>query len=123
MDLWNNDVGRKYGKATKDRKELLKKVHDALKRGELIADPHDPREYQGARSNPENSSKPVIVLAEDESGRNELFFDLVKRTTLTRADFVAQIQAGTYPYYSVKNISGVLTPVSNPDSRNTNNLG
>jgi hypothetical protein len=123
MDLWNNSIGRKYGKATKDRKELLKKVYEALKRSDLIVDPHDLREYQGVRSNPENNSKSVIVLTEDAAGRNEIFFDLVKKAMLTRADFVAQIQAGGYPSYSVKNINGILTPVSNADSRNTNNLG
>ncbi len=123
MDLRNNSIGRKCGKAAKDRKELLKKVHETLKRGKLIVDPHDPREYQGARSNPENASNPVIVLAEDVNGRNEFFCDFVKKTVFTREDFVAQIQAGGYPSYSVKSINGVLTPVSNPDSRSTNNLG
>lgn len=123
MDLWNNAVGRKYGKSTKTRKELLKKLQSALKRGELILNPEDPRDYQGARGNPENSAKPVIVLIEDKSGRNELFFDLVKKILLSREDFVELIQAGLYPSYTVKTIEGVLTPVSNPDSRNTNNLG
>lgn len=33
MDLWNNEVGRKYGRATKDRKSLLIKIHKALEGG------------------------------------------------------------------------------------------
>lgn len=32
MDLWNNRVGRKYGKKTRGRKALLKLIHEALKR-------------------------------------------------------------------------------------------
>ena len=36
MDLWNNDVGRKYGKKAKTRKELFKNLIKALKNGELI---------------------------------------------------------------------------------------
>jgi len=123
MDLWNNGVGRRCGKASKDRKELLKKVHEALKRGELIVDPIDPREFQGLRINPKSSSKPVIVLTEDARGRNELFFDTVKKLVFTRDEFVARIQAGDYKMYSVKNINGVLTPVSDPDRKSTNNLG
>ena len=39
MDLWNNAVGRKYGKKAKTRKELFKNLLKALKIGELIIDP------------------------------------------------------------------------------------
>lgn len=31
MDLWNNSVGRKYGKKTKSRKDLFKVLMKALK--------------------------------------------------------------------------------------------
>ncbi|MCY4643506.1 MAG: hypothetical protein OXB88_02715 [Bacteriovoracales bacterium] len=122
MDLWNNSIGRKYGKKAKTRKELLEKIHEALKRGELIIDLTDPRQYDGAKNNPINKSKPVIVLEEGEKGRNEIFFDVEKEEILSRSDFVAKIQAGEYSGYTVKEINGVLTPVSNPDSRETNNL-
>jgi len=64
----------------------------------------------------------VIVLVESKTGRNELFFDTVKREVLTADGFVARIQAGEYAGYTVKEIKGVLTPVSNPDGRRTNNL-
>lgn len=33
MDLWNNSIARKYGKKTKNSKELLKIIHHALKNG------------------------------------------------------------------------------------------
>ena len=123
MDLWNNSVGRKYGKKTKDRKELLKLIHKALDNGELITDPKsDKRIYEGASHDSVNKSKSVIVLTEDKNGRNETFLDLVKNQVLTREEFVSQIQAKNYPGYTVKQINGVPTPVSNPDGRRTNNL-
>lgn len=100
MDLWNNSIGRKYGKKTQDRKELLRLIHDALKKGELITDPQDERKYDGISSNSINKTKPVIVLKEDENGRNEIFFDLVKGEVLSHKDFVLAIQHGHYPAYT-----------------------
>ena len=122
MDLWNNAIGRKYGKKAKDRKELLKLIHEALKNDELIIDPSDKRKYEGNKSDSVNKSKPIVVLKEDKKGRNELFFDLVKNVPLTREEFVTAIEAGSYPGYTVKVIHGIATPVSNPDGRQTNNL-
>ena len=121
MDLWNNAIGRKYGKKAKDRKELLKLIHEALKNDELIIDPGDMRKYEGNKSDPINMSKPIVVLKEDKNGRNELFFDLVKNIPLNREEFIRAIETGGYPDYTVKNIHGVPTPVSNPDGRQTNN--
>ena len=122
MDLWNNSVGRRYGKKAKDRKELLKLIHEALGKDELITDPEDDRVYDGVSSNSINKSKPVIVLKEDDNGRNELFFDLVKGELLSRDEFVVAIQSGHYSTYTVKVINGLSTPVSKPDGRETNNL-
>lgn len=122
MDLWNNAVGREYGKKAKDRSELLRAIHKALNKDELIIKLEDPRQYTGEKKEPVNATKPVIVLIEGENGRNELFFDLVRRKTLTLEGFVAQIEAGQYPAYTVKQIGGIPTPVSNPDGRKTNNL-
>lgn len=123
MDLWNNSVGRKYGLKAKDRTTLLKMIHGALKNGELILTSKDKRQYEGATHNPVNKSKPVIVLQESKDGRNEIFFDVEKRKLLTVNEFILQIEAGQYPGYTVKQINGLPTPVSNPDSRGTNNLG
>ncbi len=78
MDLWNNSVGRKYGLKAKDRKSLLKMVHQALKNGELILTPKDKRKYEGAVQSPVNKSKPVIVLQQEKKGRNQVFFDTEK---------------------------------------------
>lgn len=123
MDLWNNAVGRKYGLKAKDRESLAKLIHKSLKNGELIIDPKDKRQYEGATHDPINKSRPVIVLQEGENGRNELFYDTVKKQILTVGDFVALIESGQYPDYAVKMIHGAPTPVSNPDGRGTNNLG
>lgn len=122
MDLWNNAVGRKYGLREKGRPALLKELHQALKRGELITDLADIRRYEGAINDPRNASKPVVVLKEDGQGRNELFFDLIKLRTMTSDDFIARIHLGEYPGYSIKVIHGLPTPVSKPDGRRINNL-
>jgi hypothetical protein len=123
MDLWNNRVGRKYGKKTRGRKTLLKLIHQALKRGELIVDLEDPREFAGATEPPSRISKPIIALTKSTSGRNETYFDLIKRTVLTREELVALIDAGKYRGYSVKLIRGVETPVSKRDGKRINNIG
>jgi hypothetical protein len=123
MDLWNNRVGRKYGKKTRGRKTLLKLIHQALKRGELIADLEDPREFAGATEPPSRISKPIIALTKSKLGRNETYFDLIKRTVLTREELVALIDGGKYRGYSVKLIRGVETPVSKRDGKRINNIG
>lgn len=122
MDLWNNSIGRKYGKKTNSRKVLLKKIHEALKRGELITDPDDARKYKGAKGDPKNSARPVVAIGKSKSGRNETFCDMARQIEFSREEFIAKIQAGDYPGYTVKNIRGTPTPVSNPDDRKTNNL-
>ena len=123
MDLWNNHVGREYGKKAKDKQELLKSLHRALKNGELIIDLNDPRKYTGQKGNPISKSRPVIVLLENEKGRNDVFYDTIKNQVYLRDEFIAKIQAGEYPGYTVKTINGIETPVSKPDGRGTNNLG
>ncbi len=123
MDLWNNAVGRKYGLKSKDRQSLAKALQQALKSGEMITDRKDKRRYEGATHDPVNQNKPVIVLQEAEKGRNELFFDTEKKQILTAGEFIILIESGQYPGYAVRTVHGVPTPVSNPDSRGTNNLG
>lgn len=123
MDLWNNDVGRKRGKESADRTELLQKILDALKNGDLITVPSDQRRFQGARENPIDPAQLIVVLAENDNGRNEMFFDTTRRICLTRNEFVAEIQSGIHPSYSVKMIAGVAIPVSKPDKNKSNNLG
>ena len=45
MDLWNNSIGRKYGKKSKTREELFWKLVKALKNGELITSLNDLRKH------------------------------------------------------------------------------
>ncbi len=123
MDLWNNAIGRKYGLKAKDRKSLLKMIHESLNKGELIADPADLRRYEGASNDKINNSKPIVVLKQNKKGRNEFFYDIEKRLLLSCEEFVGLILNGKYPGYTVKKIYGLPTPVSKRDSRSTNNLG
>lgn len=116
-------MGRKYGKKTRGRKLLLKLIHEALERGELILDLRDPREFAGATTVPKHMSKPIVALSKSKSGRNQAFFDLHKRVAFTREELVAMIRAGEYPGYSVKTIRGVETPVSKRDGRKVNSIG
>ena len=122
MDLWNNRVGRKYGKKTKNRKTLLKMILKALKNGELITDPADKRKFQGSSNFP-SEKKPLVVVGQTRTGRNILFYDLILKTFFEVSEIVSRIDEGKYPGYSVKWIHGFATPVSKRDAMATNNLG
>ena len=65
----------------------------------------------------------VSVTRESNTGRNEKFHDNYSGTNMTRSQFVREINNGNYENYHVRNINGILTPVSNPDSTRNNNLG
>ncbi|MBU6154686.1 MAG: hypothetical protein KGP28_10325 [Bdellovibrionales bacterium] len=123
MDLWNNRVGRKYGGKTSGRKGLLKLIHQALKAGELITDLKDPRKFSGKTTPPKRMAKPIIALQKSKSGRVEMYFDLLKRVSMTREELVSSIQSGAYSGYSIKIIRGVETPVSKHDGKTGNNIG
>jgi len=48
MDRWNNAVGRRLAARAADNDEIADRVHDAMKRGDLIIDPRvDARYYTG----------------------------------------------------------------------------
>ena len=122
MDLWNNAIGRKYGKETTSRKELADKLKKALENGELIISPKDPRKYKedNYKIDPLNS---VVVIKESDKGRNEIFLDLKTEQIMTREEFVVQINSGSYPGYTVAMIEHLPTPKSKPDDSPLNNLG
>ncbi len=65
----------------------------------------------------------VTVTQESETGRNERFHDNSTGADMTRAGFVREIKRGTYDNYYVREINGVPTPCSKPDSNKNNNLG
>ena len=67
--------------------------------------------------------KRVSVTRESDSGRNQQFHDNASGRSMTRAEFVRQIQSGNYDNYHVRRVNGVPTPVSNPDGSDRNNLG
>lgn len=121
MDFWNNKIGRKYGSKAKNKDELLKMIHNALNKGELIINLKDSRALTN-RSKP-YSEKTVIVVKEIKTGRNEIFLDTKSGDILEREDFVRLIEFGKYPGYSVATIKGVDTPVSKGDNDTANNLG
>ena len=65
----------------------------------------------------------VSVIHESDTGRNQKFKDNQTGRELTREEFVEEIRKGNYSNYHIRNIGGVDTPVSNPDSTRNNNLG
>jgi hypothetical protein len=67
--------------------------------------------------------KPVVVLQEDENGRNQIFFDLLEGTLMDASTLVCLIHSGAYSGYEVATINGVATPKSKPDFTSANNLG
>lgn len=66
--------------------------------------------------------KRISVTSETNTGRNNTFRDNVTGATMTRAQFVRQIENNVYDNYHVRVINGIKTPVSNPDKSSNNNL-
>jgi len=123
MDKWNNDIGRKYGKKAKSREELAELLKKALENGELIISLDDSRKFGVDISYQYDPNRPVIVLKENKTGRNELFCDLSNGDIFDRELFVTAIGNGEYPGYTVASIDGLETPMSKPDGIPSNNLG
>jgi hypothetical protein len=123
MDLWNNSVGRKLGSKAKTREQLADFVRQALKSGELIISLDDPRKFTESVPAKPSGDHSVIVLRRDTKGVNEHFYDFNSSKLLSRAEFVAEIQAGHYPGYGIRTVRGVDYPFSKSDSDPLNNLG
>lgn len=122
MDLWNNFVGRKYGKKSKSREELFQYLLQALKNGELIIDLKDGRKYSSNRDSISREfSAEVIVLKESKSGENKFFLDTDKMLVLSREEFVTKIKSKEYRDYEIRMIGGKEVPVSKRDGKD--NLG
>lgn len=122
MDFWNNEVGIRLAKTHKTRRKLADAIKKALNNGDLITTPNDERVYEGAAIEHGNKMS-VIVLNESKTGANQVFFDWLTSTGMSRKDFVVAIQAGKYPNYSIRKINGIEYPVSSRDEAETNNLG
>jgi hypothetical protein len=116
MDLWNNAVGRKYGKKTRSRLKLFKFLIKALEKGELITNPDkDFRKFKGRVFNLNSLQDKVIVIKESKKGKNLKYFDFKKMQILSREEFVSEIERGQYPKYEIRFIKGENTPVSKKD--------
>lgn len=68
-------------------------------------------------------AKSVRVTSESETGRNLQFHDNKSGKNMNRPEFVKQIEQGKFPDYYVRKMNGLKTPVSLPDSSESNNLG
>lgn len=123
MDLWNNSIGRKYGKKSKSKNELIQYLMEALSSGELIIDPRDPRKYNGKAMLKRKPKYLVIPIEQSCTGENLMFFDFEKNVTMAKDEFIKAIKNGDYPHYCIKTIHGKETPVSKRDRYSFNNLG
>ena len=97
-----------------------------MENGELIVSPDDPRKFGDKRiifDAPIDLNKPVFVLKENETGRNELFCDLSNGDIFDRESFVNSIENGEYSGYIIASIDGIETLMSKPDGTIANNLG
>ncbi len=129
MDLWNNKVGREYGKKTTSKQELAELLQKALENDELIItddQEKDSRKYIDEGITDEkviDPNKPITVIKESDTGRNLLFLNMLNGEIMTNDVFVNKINAGDYPGYHIARVDSIATPVSNADGSKDNNLG
>ena len=65
----------------------------------------------------------IKVTKESNTGLNQEFYDSTHGKTMTRTEFVKEIEKGKYPGYHVREVDGKKIPASNPDGKTSNNLG
>lgn len=123
MDLWNNAVGRKYGKKVKSRKELFELLLKALKDGEVIIEPKDTRKYKGEKSIRRVPNDFVIKIKETKTGANVEFLDIHKKVIMIKEEFILAIKNDDYPNYSIKRVNDEEIPISKRDRFKFDNLG
>jgi hypothetical protein len=123
MDLWNNSVGRRYGKKSETWDELFQFLLQAFRKGELIIDLKDTRKYRGEKSIKRIPKSFVIKIKENKSGANTEFFDVRQKFVMTKDDFIEAIRQGKYPGYAVRKHHAGEFPYSTRDKFSFNNLG
>jgi len=123
MDLWNNAVGRAYGKKAKNWDDLYRLLMKALKEGELIIHPSDKRKYRGEKSIKRQPKSFVIKIKENKTGSNTEFLDVRKKLVMSKDDFLNAIREGRYPGYAIKKHFSGEFPYSTRDRFKLNNLG
>ena len=64
----------------------------------------------------------ITVTSESDTGRNTRF-NVPGHGEVSRRELVQQIRHGERDGYHVRIINGLATPVSNPNSSGTDNLG
>jgi len=74
-------------------------------------------------SGPIDPLKPIVVIKESKTGRNELFVDQITGDIFDRSGFVNAINSNKYKGYTLASIDGLATPMSKPDKVTSNNLG
>ena len=89
----------------------------------MIISLDDSRKFADSTDLQFDPTKPVIVIYENETGRNALFCDLSTGDVFEREIFVLAIKSGEYPGYTIASIDGIDTPMSKPDGVTSNNLG
>jgi len=65
----------------------------------------------------------VKTIKENDTGRNIRFQDIASKKEMTDKGFVRAIKKGDYDGYHIRKINGIDTPVSNPNGRESDNLG
>lgn len=123
MDLWNNEIGRYYGKKAKSKLELFYFLMNALKKGELIIDLSDKRIFTGSKLIKRKPKTLVITIQETKSGENIQYYDLRNRLVFSKEEFIKHIRNGKYEGYSVRTVGGKEFPFSKRDGKKFNNLG
>ncbi len=110
-------------KKAKSRKQLAEMLKKALENGELIINLEGLRKLVDSENFDIDPEKSIIVLQEDENGRNKIFFDLITGIIMDVDMFITKIVSGEYPGYEVADINGRATPKSKADFTVANNLG
>jgi hypothetical protein len=121
--LDSNEEGRSYGKKFKRGEELFFGLLKALKDGDLIITPDDPRKYKGAKSINRLPKSFVIKVKENKTGANIEFFDVRNKRMMTKEQFIESIKTGRYPEYAVRKHQSGEFPYSTRDRFSFNNLG
>ncbi len=123
MDLWNNSLGRIYGKKAKTWDDLYARIMNALKAKELIIDLEDKRKYQGQKSIKRIPKSFVIKIRENRTGSNLEFLDIRNKIVMSKDEFILAIRSGKYPGYAVRRHHLGEFPYSTRDKFSFNNLG
>lgn len=91
MDRWNNAVGRRLVEGAADNDEIADRIHDALKRGDLIIDPfQDARYYTG----------PTLLPSLSDYDRNSIYEgELPPKAPAATGPFSPSLGINLHRYY------------------------